>query len=120
MASSGEEIKECLANLVTGHDNGYSIFPLWHALCPKLEIPMKARVHVSLKPSVLDPQGQTITKALHSLGHNEILDVRQGKYFDIELDPKASKEALAQKLQTISAEVLSNPVIEDFHIEVLG
>jgi phosphoribosylformylglycinamidine (FGAM) synthase PurS component len=46
--------------------------------------------------------------------------VRQGKYFDIELDPKASKEALAQKLQTISAEVLSNPVIEDFHIEVLG
>ncbi|MCX6609573.1 MAG: phosphoribosylformylglycinamidine synthase subunit PurS [Acidobacteria bacterium] len=81
---------------------------------------MKARVHVSLKPSVLDPQGQTITKALNSLGHNEILDVRQGKYFDIELDPKVSKEALAQKLQDISAEVLSNPVIEDFQIEVLG
>ncbi len=81
---------------------------------------MKARVHVSLKPSVLDPQGQTISKALHSLGHKEILDVRQGKYFDIELDPGAAKESLAQKLQSISAEVLSNPVIEDFHIEVLG
>jgi phosphoribosylformylglycinamidine synthase PurS subunit len=81
---------------------------------------MKARVHVSLKPSVLDPQGQTITKALHSLGHNQILDVRQGKYFDIELDPNTSQEALAQKLQSISAEVLSNPVIEDFQIEVLG
>ncbi len=81
---------------------------------------MKARVHVSLKPSVLDPQGQTITKALHSLGHKEILDVRQGKYFDIELDPAASKEALEQKLQAISAEVLSNPVIEDYQIEVLG
>ena len=81
---------------------------------------MKARVHVSLKPSVLDPQGQTITKALHSLGHNEILDVRQGKYFDIELDPNASKETLALQLQSISAEVLSNPVIEDFQIEILG
>ncbi len=81
---------------------------------------MKARVHVSLKPSVLDPQGQTITKALHSLGHNEILDVRQGKYFDIELDPSISKEALALKLHSITVEVLSNPVIEDFQIEVLG
>ena len=81
---------------------------------------MKARVHVSLKPSVLDPQGQTITKALHSLGHSEILDVRQGKYFDIELDPSVPKETLALKLQAISAEVLSNPVIEDFQIEILG
>ena len=81
---------------------------------------MKARVHVFLKPSVLDPQGQTISKALHSLGHKEILDVRQGKYFDIELDPATAKETLAQKLQSIAAEVLSNPVIEDFHIEVLG
>ncbi len=80
---------------------------------------MKARVHVSLKPSVLDPQGQTILKALHSLGHKEIWEVRQGKYFDIELDPKMGKESLAQKLQSISTEVLSNPVIEDFQIEVL-
>jgi phosphoribosylformylglycinamidine synthase subunit PurS len=81
---------------------------------------MKARVHVSLKPSVLDPQGQTITKALHSLAYTEVLDVRQGKYFDIELDPNLSKESLASKLQTIAAEVLSNPVIEDFNIEILG
>lgn len=81
---------------------------------------MKARVHVSLKPSVLDPQGQTITKALHSLGHNEILDVRQGKYFDIQLNPAATKESLALQLQSIAAEVLSNPVIEDFQIEILG
>ena len=81
---------------------------------------MKARVHVSLKPSVLDPQGQTITKALHSLGHNEILDVRQGKYFDIELDSSVPKETLALKLQVVAAEVLSNPVIEDFQIEILG
>ncbi len=81
---------------------------------------MKARVHDSLKPSVLDPQGQTITRALHSLGHKEILDVRQGKYFDIELDAAASREDLERKLQEISQEVLSNPVIEDFAIEVLG
>jgi phosphoribosylformylglycinamidine synthase PurS subunit len=81
---------------------------------------MKARVHVSLKPSVLDPQGQTITKALQSLGHKEILDVRQGKYFDIELDGSASSEDLERKLHDISQEVLSNPVIENFAIEVLG
>ncbi|MBZ2183651.1 MAG: phosphoribosylformylglycinamidine synthase subunit PurS [Bryobacter sp.] len=81
---------------------------------------MKARVHVSLKPSVLDPQGQTITKALQSLGHKEILDVRQGKYFDIEMDGSASSEDLERKLQDISQEVLSNPVIENFAIEVLG
>jgi phosphoribosylformylglycinamidine synthase len=87
---------------------------------PKLEGLMKARVHVSLKPSVLDPQGQTITRALHSLGNREILDVRQGKYFDVELDGGLGKEALAAKLQAISAEVLSNPVIEDFEIEFLG
>ena len=73
-----------------------------------------------MKPSVLDPQGQTITKALHSLGHNEILDVRQGKYFDIELDSSVPKETLALKLQVVAAEVLSNPVIEDFQIEILG
>lgn len=81
---------------------------------------MKARVHVSLKPSVLDPQGQTITRALRGLGHSEILDVRQGKYFDIELDAQASRDDLARKLQEVSQEVLSNPVIEDFHIEILG
>ncbi|WP_031497052.1 phosphoribosylformylglycinamidine synthase subunit PurS [Bryobacter aggregatus] len=80
---------------------------------------MKARVHVSLKPSVLDPQGQTISKALRSLGHAEILSVRQGKYFDIELDSAVSKETVAKNLESISAEVLSNPVIEDFQIEIL-
>jgi phosphoribosylformylglycinamidine synthase len=79
---------------------------------------MKARVHVSLKPSVLDPQGDAINKALHSLGHQEIREVRVGKYFDIEIAPGASKEQMAAKLHGISQEVLSNPVIEDFRVEI--
>ena len=81
---------------------------------------MRARVFVTLKKSVFDPQGQTIADALHSMGYGSVEDVRQGKYFDIELDPKSTKDTLASKLQSIAAEVLSNPVIEDFHIEVLG
>jgi phosphoribosylformylglycinamidine synthase len=79
---------------------------------------MKARVHVSLKPSVLDPQGQAISKALHSLGHKEISEVRVGKYFDIELAPGATPQELEAKLHSISQEVLSNPVIEDFQVEI--
>ncbi len=75
---------------------------------------MKARVHVSLKPSVLDPQGQAIAKALASLGHKDIGEVRVGKYFDIDLGPSGTRESL----EAISAEVLSNPVIEDFQVEI--
>lgn len=120
MAACSEKIEECLTNLMTGHGVEDFIFPLWNPSCPKLVRLMKARVHVSLKPSVLDPQGQTITRALHSLGHAEFLDVRQGKYFDIELDAQATRDELARKLQEISQEVLSNPVIEDFQIEILG
>jgi phosphoribosylformylglycinamidine synthase subunit PurS len=73
---------------------------------------LKARVYVTFKPSVLDPQGQTICAALHSLGHKGIEDVRQGKYFEISLQP-------GEDLDGIAREVLSNPVIEDYRIERL-
>ena len=73
---------------------------------------MKARVYVTFKPSVLDPQGQTICAALHGLGHKGIEDVRQGKYFEISLQP-------GEDLDGIAREVLSNPVIEDYRIERL-
>jgi phosphoribosylformylglycinamidine synthase len=79
---------------------------------------MKARVFVSLKPSVLDPQGDAIAKALHSLGHGEIESVRVGKYFDVEFAAAASREDLEAKLQGIAQDVLSNPVIEDFQVDI--
>jgi phosphoribosylformylglycinamidine synthase subunit PurS len=74
---------------------------------------MKARVYVTFKPSVLDPQGQTIRAALNGLGHKGIEDVRQGKYFELTLQPDEDLEAIAR-------EVLSNPVIEDYRIEIIG
>ncbi len=73
---------------------------------------MRARVYVTFKPSVLDPQGQTICHALNGLGHKGIEDVRQGKYFEITMKP-------GEDLDAIARDVLSNPVIEDYRIEML-
>lgn len=78
---------------------------------------MKARVFVTLKPSVFDPQGQTIAEALHSLGYHDVGDVRQGKYF--ELDLKVASAGAAQRLaEDVADRVLANPVIESFRVEV--
>jgi phosphoribosylformylglycinamidine synthase subunit PurS len=74
---------------------------------------LKARVYVTFKPSVLDPQGQTIRAALNGLGYKGIEDVRQGKFFEITLQP-------GEDLETVAREVLSNPVIEDYRIEIIG
>lgn len=79
---------------------------------------MKARVYVSFKPSVLDPQGQTIHAALNGLGHAGIEEVRQGKYFEISLRA-SDRERAKHELDQIARDVLSNPVIEDYRIEVL-
>jgi phosphoribosylformylglycinamidine synthase PurS subunit len=80
---------------------------------------MKARVYVSLKPTVLDPQGATIRSALVGLGHSMIADVRQGKYFDIALADGSDRARVAKELEEISRDVLSNPVIENFRVEIL-
>jgi phosphoribosylformylglycinamidine synthase len=80
---------------------------------------MKARVYVSLKPTVLDPQGATIRSALAGLGHSLIADVRQGKYFDIAIADGVDRERAASELDEISRDVLSNPVIEEFRVEIL-
>ena len=78
---------------------------------------MRARVFVTLKPSVFDPQGQTIADALHSLGYGAVDDVRQGKYF--ELDLKTGQEAEARALATeVADKLLANPVIESYRIEI--
>ena len=80
---------------------------------------MKARVFVSFKPTVLDPQGQTIRGALQSLGHSSIAAVRQGKFFDIEIASGAARDQAKQEMDQIAREVLANPVIEDYRIEFL-
>ena len=78
---------------------------------------MKARVFVTLKPSVFDPQGQTIADALHSMGYGTVGDVRQGKYFELELTSGSAEQA-----RTLASEVadklLANPVIESYRVEV--
>jgi phosphoribosylformylglycinamidine synthase PurS subunit len=78
---------------------------------------MRARVFVTLKPSVFDPQGRTIVDALHSLGYQNVADVRQGKYF--ELDLATTERVQAEKLAAeVADKVLANPVIESYRIEV--
>ncbi len=78
---------------------------------------MRARVFVTLKPSVFDPQGRTIAEALHSLGYAGVEDVRQGKYFELDL---ATTEASAARSMAaeVADKLLANPVIESYRIEV--
>lgn len=80
---------------------------------------MKARVYVSMKPTVLDPQGQTICAALNGLGHKSIGSVRQGKYFEIAIADGAERDSAVKDLEEIARDVLSNPVIEDYRVEIL-
>jgi phosphoribosylformylglycinamidine synthase len=80
---------------------------------------MKARVYVAMKTSVLDPQGQTICNALNGMGHKEVASVRQGKYFEIGITEGTSHDSAVQILDEIARDVLSNPVIEDYRVEVL-
>jgi phosphoribosylformylglycinamidine synthase len=78
---------------------------------------MKARVFVTLKPSVFDPQGQTIADALHSMGYEGIGDVRQGKYFELELESKSPDQARALASE-VADKLLANPVIESYRVEI--
>lgn len=80
---------------------------------------MQALVHVTLKKTVLDPQGRTIRSALNNLGYSGIADVRQGKFFEIELADSADQQAAREQVEQIAREVLANPVIEEFEVELL-
>jgi len=79
---------------------------------------MKVRILVSLKDSVLDPQGQTVKNALHTLGYDSIKEVRQGKVFEIELEG-ISEEDAERVVPEISDKVLANPIIEKFSWQIL-
>ena len=78
---------------------------------------MKARVFVSLKPSILDPQGTTIAEALHTLGYAAVQDVRQGKYFELDVDAGSAEQARALASE-VADKLLANPVIESYRVEV--
>jgi len=71
-----------------------------------------------LKTTVLDPQGQTIQRALSSLGHSSVTEVRQGKFFVLSLDGLNRDQAKAE-VERIAKDVLTNPVIEEFRFEIL-
>ncbi len=79
---------------------------------------MKAKVYVTLKEGVLDPQGKAIQHSVQLLGYEGISDVRQGKYFEIALDSSLDEGAARETAQRMAREVLSNPVIEDYRVEV--
>lgn len=79
---------------------------------------MKVQVHITLKAGVLDPQGKAIAHALGSLGFDDVNDVRQGKF--IELDLAATDEAAArQAAEEMCRKLLANTVIEDYRIDLV-
>ena len=79
---------------------------------------MRARVYVTLKPSVFDPQGRVVADALQTLGYAEVRDVRQGKFFDVDLEA-ADRDAAEARVAEMAAKLLANPVIESYRVEVL-
>ena len=80
---------------------------------------MKAKVYVTLKSSVLDPQGKAIHHSAELLGFEKIEDIRQGKYFEIALDSGLTDEQAKTTAEKIAKDVLANPVIEDYRVEIV-
>ncbi len=79
---------------------------------------MKARIFVTLKPSVLDPQGKAIQHSAELQGFDSISEVRQGKYFTVEIDEDLSEPDALAVAERIAQEILANPVIEDYEVEL--
>tara|TARA_B100000949_G_C13962616_1_gene317615 strand:+ start:342 stop:584 length:243 start_codon:yes stop_codon:yes gene_type:complete len=76
---------------------------------------MRAKVYVTLKKSVLDPQGKTIHYSLHNIGFKKVTGVRQGKFFEIDFAAGLSREEVQAEVERIAQRVLTNPVIEEFN-----
>jgi phosphoribosylformylglycinamidine synthase len=79
---------------------------------------MRARVYVTLKPSVFDPQGRVVADALVTLGYQDVQDVRQGKFFEVEMNATDAAAAKA-RVTEMADKLLANPVIESYRVEVL-
>jgi phosphoribosylformylglycinamidine synthase PurS subunit len=77
-----------------------------------------ARVYVTLKRGVLDPQGSAVARSLHALGYGEVEDVRLGKFIEVRLAEGASPDDARQRLEEMCRRLLANTVIEDFRIEL--
>ena len=78
---------------------------------------MRVKIFISFKEGVLDPQGKAVERSLHSLGYQEIRDVRMGKYLEIELET-SSREAAEARIREMCDKLLANPVIEDYRFEI--
>ncbi len=81
---------------------------------------MLAKVYVTLRNGVLDPQGKAIHHAATTIGYQGIADIRQGKYFAITFDDSVDEAQAYEQLEKLAHDVLSNPVIEDYQIELLA
>jgi phosphoribosylformylglycinamidine synthase len=81
---------------------------------------MKANVYVTLKPGVLDPQGKAIHHSVELMGVASITDIRQGKYFELALDDSLGPDEAKLAAEQIAKDVLANPVIEDYRVEVVN
>jgi phosphoribosylformylglycinamidine synthase subunit PurS len=79
---------------------------------------MKARIYVTLKPSVLDPQGKAIHHSIEHLGHRTVADVRQGKFFEMTFADGSAEDMVRSEAEQIAKNVLANPVIEEYRVEV--
>lgn len=80
---------------------------------------MLAKVYVTLKNGVLDPQGKAIHHATETIGYQGIADVRQGKYFEVKLDSTLDESTARAQVEKFAHDVLSNPVIEDYKVEIV-
>ncbi len=78
---------------------------------------VRAKVFVTLKPSVFDPQGRTIAEALHSMGYGSINEVRQGKFFELDVETASADQARALASE-VADKLLANPVIETYRVEI--
>jgi phosphoribosylformylglycinamidine synthase len=78
----------------------------------------KARVYVTLKRGVLDPQGSAVNRALHAMGYAEVADVRLGKFIEVTIDEKVPEAEERKRLDEMCRKLLANTVIEDYRIEL--
>ncbi len=81
---------------------------------------MKVKVYVTLKTGVLDPQGKAIGHSAQLIGYANVQDVRQGKYFEVMLDDSLCTAQARDEVEQFAREVLANPVIEDYRVEIEG
>ena len=79
---------------------------------------MKAKVFVTLKPSVLDPQGKAIHHSVELLGFENLADIRQGKYFELTFSEGVSRDDAQNTGEKVAKDMLANPVIEDYKVEI--